>query len=123
MALAGTRHAVRVRRSKRAELARQTTEWFEETTPEQRGPVVVGIVLLGLVALPLMLITVPVLAVLVVRLRRRARIGRLQRVALAGLAGVHAVFWFLRWELLRRLRRAMAEVGGEPGRGPTPVDP
>jgi hypothetical protein len=81
--------------------------WFENTTPEQRGPIVAGIVLLGLVTPAVMITTLVVLGVLLVRLRRSHRIGIFQRAVLAGLALVHAAFWFARWALLNRLRRKL----------------
>jgi hypothetical protein len=64
-----------VRRSKRDELSRRMAAWWEDTTPEQRGPLVGGIVTLGLLTLPVMITTFVILAVLVIRLRRRHRIG------------------------------------------------
>ena len=72
-------------------------------------------VLLGLVTLPLMLITVVVTAVLLIRLRQGRSSGPFQRIVLAGVAGLHVVFWLGRWVLMQRLRRALASVGDEPG--------
>ena len=83
--------------------------WWEDTTPQQRGPLVAGIVTLGLLTPPVMITTFVILVVLVVtRLRRRSRIGTYQRSVLAGLFGVHLAFWLARWALLKRLRQRTA---------------
>ena len=82
--------------------------WWEDTTPQRRGPLVAGIVTLGLLTPPVMITTVVILVVLVSRLRRRRRSGIYQRGVLAGLFGVHLAFWLARWALLRRLRRRTA---------------
>ena len=82
--------------------------WWEDTTPQQRGPLVAGIVTLGLLTPPVMITTFVILVVLVSRLRRRRRIGIYQRGVLAGLFGVHLTFWLARWALLRRLRQRTA---------------
>jgi hypothetical protein len=55
-----------------------------------------------------MITTLVILAVLVIRLRRRRRIGIYQRSVLAGLVGVHLAFWLARWALLKRLRQRTA---------------
>jgi hypothetical protein len=94
-----------MRRSKRDELNRRTGAWWEDTTPQERGPLVVGIVTLGLLTPPVMITTLVILGVLVARLRRRRRIGVYQRSVITGLFGVHLAFWLARWMLLRRLRR------------------
>jgi hypothetical protein len=90
--------------------------WFDRIPLEQRGPLVVGIMLLGLIVLPPMLITVVVLARLLVRLRQGRRSGTLHRVVRTGVGGLHVVFGLARRALMKRLRRALADVGGEPGR-------
>ena len=97
-----------MRRSKRDELSRRTAAWWEDTTPQQRGPLVAGIVTLGLLTPPVMIAMFVILVVLIGRLRRRRRIGIYQRGVLAGLFGVHLTFWLARWALLRRLRQRTA---------------
>ena len=82
--------------------------WWEDTTPQQRGPLVAGVVTLGLLTPPVMITTFVILGVLVTRLRRRRRIGIYQRSVLAGLFGVHLAFWLARWALLKRLRQRTA---------------
>jgi hypothetical protein len=57
---------------------------------------------------PIMITTLVILAVLAIRLRKRRRIGIYQRSALAGLFGVHLVFWLARWALLKRIRQRTA---------------
>jgi len=79
--------------------------WYEDTTPEQRGPLVGEIVILGLPAVPVMITTYVVLAVVVVRLLRHRRIGWLLRGLLACLFVVHVPLWLARWVLLKRLRQ------------------
>jgi len=95
--------------------------WWEDTTPQQRGPLVAGIVTLGLLTPPVMITTVAILVVLVSRLRRRRRIGIYQRGVLAGLFGVHLAFWLARWALLSTpaVDRDLGRGGG--GRGAATV--
>ena len=64
-----------MRRSKRDELSRRMAVWWEDTTPRQRGPLVAGVVILGLLTPPVMITTFVILVVLVSRLGRRRRIG------------------------------------------------
>jgi hypothetical protein len=97
-----------MRRSNRDEWARRMVAWYEDTTPEQRGGLVGGIVVLGLLALPVMITTYLVLAVVVVQLLRHRRIGCLLRGGLACLFVVHVPLWLARWVLLKRLRQRTA---------------
>jgi len=55
-----------------------------------------------------MITTFVILVVLVIRLRRRPRIGIYQRSVLAGLFCVHLAFWLARWAPLKRLRQRTA---------------
>ena len=96
-----------MRRSKRDELSRRMAAWWEDSTPQQRGPLVAGIVTLGLLTPPVMITTVVILAMLVIR-----HMGLYQRTVLVALFGVHLAFWFARWALLKRLRQRTAAYGG-----------
>ena len=86
--------------------------WWEDSTPQQRGPLVAGIVTLGLLTPPVMITTLVILAMLVIRLRRRRHMGLYQRTVLVALFGVHLAFWFARWALLKRLSQRTAAYGG-----------
>jgi hypothetical protein len=87
--------------------------WFDRTKPEERGPAG-AVVLLGVVAVPIQLCTVVVVGVALVRRLRGRRAGLPQRLLLGGVIGVQAVLQLVRWAVLRRLYRALADVESSP---------
>lgn len=115
-ALAGVGHAWRVRRSKRDELARRMQAWFDGTEPDERGPLVAALVILGLIAAPVMLCTVVVLGVALLRLLKGRRVGQWQRLLLAIVVGLHMVLQLARRAVLRRLHKTLNNVESRSGR-------
>ena len=59
-----------MRRSKRDELSRRMAAWWEDTTPQQRGPLIAGIVTVGLLIPSVMITTFVILVVRVTRVTR-----------------------------------------------------
>lgn len=90
-------------------MARRTEAWFDATTPDERGPIVGAVVLLGLGTALLMPFTILVFVVVIIRTLSGRRGWLLQRLLVAAAVGLEAVLQIARWAVLRRLHEALAD--------------